>query len=82
MTVATATPALEVAGLRKSFGDTVALDGIDLRVAAGTVFALLGPNGAGKTTTVQILSTLIEADAGEVRVAGHDPLESRTPSGT
>jgi ABC-2 type transport system ATP-binding protein len=77
VTVATATPALEVAGLRKSFGDTVALDGIDLRVAAGTVFALLGPNGAGKTTAVHILSTLIEADTGEVRVAGHDP--SREP---
>ena len=73
MTLATAAPALEVAGLRKSFGDTVALDGIDLRVAAGTVFALLGPNGAGKTTTVHILSTLIEADTGEARVAGHDP---------
>jgi ABC-2 type transport system ATP-binding protein len=72
MTVATA-PAIEVAGLRKSFGRTVALDGIDLHVAAGTVFALLGPNGAGKTTTVHILSTLIDADAGEVRVAGHDP---------
>ena len=48
------------------------LDGIDLAVAEGTVFALLGPNGAGKTTMVQILSTLIHADAGEVRVAGHD----------
>jgi ABC-2 type transport system ATP-binding protein len=70
-------PALEATGLRKSYGDTVALDGIDLNVGAGTVFALLGPNGAGKTTTVQILSTLIEADAGEARVAGHDP--SREP---
>jgi ABC-2 type transport system ATP-binding protein len=70
---AATTPALEVAALRKSFGDTIALDGIDLRVAAGTVFALLGPNGAGKTTTVHILSTLIEPDAGLVRVAGHDP---------
>ena len=59
-------------GLRKSFGDKVVLDGIDLDVAEGTVFALLGPNGAGKTTTVQILSTLISADAGEARVAGHD----------
>jgi ABC-2 type transport system ATP-binding protein len=77
VTVATAKPALEVAGLRKSFGDNVALDGIDLQVAAGTVFALLGPNGAGKTTTVHILSTLIEADAGQVHVAGHDP--SREP---
>jgi ABC-2 type transport system ATP-binding protein len=66
-------PALEVSGLRKSFGDTVALDGIDLRVDAGTVFALLGPNGAGKTTAVNILSTLIGADSGTVRVAGHDP---------
>jgi ABC-2 type transport system ATP-binding protein len=66
-------PALEVSALRKSFGETVALDGIDLHVAAGSVFALLGPNGAGKTTTVQILTTLIDADAGEVRVAGHDP---------
>jgi ABC-2 type transport system ATP-binding protein len=66
-------PALEASGLRKSFGDTVALDGIDLSVDAGTIFALLGPNGAGKTTTVHILSTLIRPDAGEVRVAGHDP---------
>ena len=59
-------------GLRKSFGDHLVLDGIDLDVAEGTVFALLGPNGAGKTTMVQILSTLISADAGELTVAGHD----------
>jgi ABC-2 type transport system ATP-binding protein len=72
MTTITSQPALEATGLRKSFGDTVALDSIDLNVDAGTIFALLGPNGAGKTTTVQILSTLIGADAGEVRVAGHD----------
>jgi ABC-2 type transport system ATP-binding protein len=72
MTGLTARSAIEVAGLRKSFGDKVVLDGIDLRVAEGTVFALLGPNGAGKTTMVQILSTLIGADGGEVRVAGHD----------
>ncbi|MFL5591316.1 MAG: ATP-binding cassette domain-containing protein [Ktedonobacteraceae bacterium] len=65
---------IETRGLRKSFGDHVVLDGIDLDVAEGTIFALLGPNGAGKTTTVQILSTLIRADSGEVRVAGHDPL--------
>jgi ABC-2 type transport system ATP-binding protein len=65
---------IETRGLRKSFGDHVVLDGIDLDVAEGTIFALLGPNGAGKTTTVQILSTLIGADSGEVRVAGHDPL--------
>jgi len=68
----TTAPALEVTGLRKSFGDTVALDGIDLRVDAGSVFALLGPNGAGKTTSVQILSTLLDPDSGTVRVAGHD----------
>jgi ABC-2 type transport system ATP-binding protein len=65
-------PAIRATGLRKSFGDKLVLDGIDLDVPEGTVFALLGPNGAGKTTTVQILSTLIGADGGEVRVAGHD----------
>jgi ABC-2 type transport system ATP-binding protein len=63
---------IETRGLRKSFGDHVVLDGIDLDVARATIFALLGPNGAGKTTMVQILSTLIGADGGEVRVAGHD----------
>jgi ABC-2 type transport system ATP-binding protein len=63
---------LEVTGLRKSFGDHLVLDGVDLEVAEGTIFALLGPNGAGKTTIVQILSTLIGADAGEMRIAGHD----------
>jgi ABC-2 type transport system ATP-binding protein len=72
MTTTRSQPAIAVAGLRKSFGDQVVLDGIDLEVAEGTIFALLGPNGAGKTTTVQILSTLIGADAGELRVAGHD----------
>jgi ABC-2 type transport system ATP-binding protein len=65
-------PAIEAHGLRKSFGKQLVLDGIDLVVAEGTVFALLGPNGAGKTTTVHILSTLLGADAGQVRVAGHD----------
>ena len=65
---------IETRGLCKSFGDHVVLDGIDLDVADGTIFALLGPNGAGKTTTVQILSTLIRADSGQVRVAGHDLL--------
>src|SRR5258706_7826630 len=63
---------IETRGLCKSFGDHVVLDGIDLDVAEGTIFALLGPNGAGKTTMVQILSTLIGADGGKVRVAGHD----------
>jgi ABC-2 type transport system ATP-binding protein len=65
-------PAITATGLRKSFGDLVVLDGIDLQVPEGTIFSLLGPNGAGKTTMIQILSTLIRADAGEVRVAGHD----------
>ncbi|MEU6347624.1 ATP-binding cassette domain-containing protein, partial [Streptomyces sp. NPDC046977] len=64
--------AVSVVGLRKSYGDKTVLDGIDLRIPAGTVFALLGPNGAGKTTTVQILSTLISADGGQAQVAGHD----------
>jgi ABC-2 type transport system ATP-binding protein len=63
---------ITVTGLRKSFGDHVVLDGIDLNVSRGTVFSLLGANGAGKTTTVKILSTLLGADAGDVRVAGHD----------
>jgi ABC-2 type transport system ATP-binding protein len=63
---------IQVGGLRKSFGATTVLDGIDLTVDPGTVFALLGPNGAGKTTVVRILSTLLRPDAGEIRVAGHD----------
>ena len=67
-----ARPAISVTGLQKSFGDKVVLDGIDLAVREGTIFALLGPNGAGKTTTVHILSTLIPADGGEAQVAGHD----------
>lgn len=64
--------AISVTGLRKSFGEHVVLDGIDLNVQRGTVFSLLGANGAGKTTTVKILSTLINASAGTIRVAGHD----------
>src|ERR1700716_3326487 len=72
MTTNHSQPAIAVTGLRKSFGDHVVLNGIDLTVPQGTVFSLLGANGAGKTTTVQILSTLIRADAGQVRVAGHD----------
>jgi ABC-2 type transport system ATP-binding protein len=71
-TTSAARPAIAVTGLQKSFGDKVVLDGIDLNVPEGTIFALLGPNGAGKTTTVRILSTLIPADGGEVQVAGHD----------
>ncbi|MDL4818694.1 ATP-binding cassette domain-containing protein [Actinomadura opuntiae] len=64
--------AIEVVGLRKSFGKQTVLDGIDFEVPAGTVFSLLGPNGAGKTTTVQILTTLIGPDAGRAVIAGHD----------
>jgi ABC-2 type transport system ATP-binding protein len=64
--------AIEVSGLRKAFRDKTVLDGIDLVVQAGTVFSLLGPNGAGKTTTVNVLTTLMNADGGTVRVAGHD----------
>jgi len=64
--------AIEAIGLEKSFGAVRVLDGVDLAVPPGTVFALLGPNGAGKTTTVRILATLTRADAGRARVAGHD----------
>jgi ABC-type branched-subunit amino acid transport system ATPase component len=63
---------IAVSGLRKAFGDKVVLDGIDFDVAAGSVFSMLGPNGAGKTTTVSVLTTLLRADAGTVRVGGHD----------
>jgi ABC-2 type transport system ATP-binding protein len=72
MTITRSRPAIRVSGLGKSFGDKLVLDGIDLEVAEGTIFALLGPNGAGKTTTVHILTTLIGADAGEVAVGGQD----------
>ena len=58
--------------IRKSFGDQVALDGVDVEVDQGTIFALLGPNGAGKTTIVRILSTLLKPDAGTATVAGFD----------
>jgi len=65
-------PAISASGLQKSFGDKVVLDGIDLVVPEGSVFALLGPNGAGKTTAVHILSTLLDADGGDARILGHD----------
>ncbi|MFI9330231.1 ATP-binding cassette domain-containing protein [Kitasatospora sp. NPDC052868] len=64
--------AVSAVGLRKSYGDKTVLDGIDLHIPAGSVFALLGPNGAGKTTAVKILSTLITADGGQAQVAGHN----------
>jgi ABC-2 type transport system ATP-binding protein len=67
-----ARPTIAATGLRKSYGEHLVLDGIDLAVQPGTVFALLGPNGAGKTTTVQILSTLIHADGGQATLAGYD----------
>jgi ABC-2 type transport system ATP-binding protein len=72
MTAAPARAAIRATGLRKSYGTQVVLDGIDLEVPEGTVYALLGPNGAGKTTTIHILSTLIAADGGDVEIAGHD----------
>jgi ABC-2 type transport system ATP-binding protein len=65
-------PAITAVDVRKSFGDNVVLDGLSLTVEQGSVFALLGPNGAGKTTMVRILATLLEADHGTIRVAGHD----------
>jgi len=71
-TISSPPTAIEVHGLRKSFGTTVALDGVDLMVDAGQVFALLGPNGAGKTTLVRILATLLSPDGGTARLAGHD----------
>ncbi len=71
--------AIEATGVRKSFAGTVVLDNVDLSVAEGTIFGLLGPNGAGKTTMVRILSTLIPADSGEMRVDGHDVV--RDPDG-
>jgi ABC-2 type transport system ATP-binding protein len=71
--------AITAAGLRKSFDGKLVLDGVDLSVARGTVFALLGPNGAGKTTMVNIFATLLKADAGDVQIAGHDL--TRDPQG-
>ncbi|MER6193698.1 ATP-binding cassette domain-containing protein [Streptomyces cyaneofuscatus] len=65
-------PAVSAVGLRKAYGDHTVLDGVDLHIPAGSVFALLGPNGAGKTTLVKILSTLVTADGGQAQVAGHD----------
>jgi ABC-2 type transport system ATP-binding protein len=72
MMAAMRSSAITVSGLRKAYGNKIVLDGIDLDVPAGTVFSLLGPNGAGKTTTANVLTTLIKADSGTVRVAGHD----------
>jgi len=65
-------PAIEIAGLTKSYGDHAVLNGVDLSVPAGSILALLGSNGAGKTTIVRILSTLLTADGGTATVSGHD----------
>ena len=70
--------AIEASGLAKSYRDVRVLDGVDLSIPRGSVFALLGPNGAGKTTTVRILATLTEADAGRARVAGFDVRRERS----
>ena len=64
--------AIEAQGLEKIYGETRALDGLDLRAEAGTVLGMLGPNGAGKTTAVRVLTTLTPATAGRARVAGYD----------
>jgi ABC-2 type transport system ATP-binding protein len=66
------TDAIETRSLAKRFGDTRALDGVDLRIRQGSVYGLLGPNGAGKTTTIRILATLLAPDAGSATVLGHD----------
>src|SRR3990170_3902539 len=68
----TTTPAILAEGVRQTFGDVVALDGLDLEVEAGSVFGLLGPNGAGKTTLVRILATLLRPTGGRARVLGRD----------
>src|SRR5258707_11027525 len=70
--------AIDVAGLRKSYGKVTALDGLDLNVAAGEVHGFLGPNGAGKTTTIRILLGLLRADGGSARLLGGDPWSEAT----
>ena len=72
MTAQVHAPVIDVQGLEKSFKDVHVLRGVNLEIARGSIFALLGPNGSGKTTTVKILSTLLKADAGTVRVNGFD----------
>src|SRR5688500_20334397 len=69
------TLAIETERLVKTFGETRAVDGVDLTVPAGTVYGVLGPNGAGKTTTIRMLATLLRPDAGSARVLGHDVVD-------
>src|SRR3954447_2476046 len=71
-------PAITATGLAKTYGDVVALDGIDLEAQEGTVLGLLGPNGAGKTTAVRILATLLQPDKGSARIAGFDVVKQAT----
>ncbi|WP_435741431.1 ATP-binding cassette domain-containing protein [Nocardioides sp. SYSU DS0663] len=71
-TAASTDLAVETHGLVKTYGDTRAVDGVDLSIATGGVFAVLGPNGAGKTTTIRMLATLVVPDGGTARVLGHD----------
>ncbi|MEA2155805.1 MAG: type transport system ATP-binding protein [Solirubrobacteraceae bacterium] len=78
LAVAPDAPAISVSGLRKSFGDVRALDGVDFDVAPGTVLGLLGPNGAGKTTAVRVLTTLLRPDAGSATVVGLDVVAQAT----
>src|SRR6266567_8811604 len=77
--VMTDAPAILVEGLKKSFGEVKAVDGVDLQVRHQIVFGLLGPNGAGKTTTVRILTTLLRPDAGRAVVAGYDVVREAEP---
>ncbi len=74
LTTSNGTPplAIEATGLAKAYGETKAVDGVDLAVPAGSVYGVLGPNGAGKTTTIRMLATLLRPDAGSARVLGHD----------
>jgi len=65
-------PAIEATRLHRAFGDTIAVDGVDLAVEQGEIYGFLGPNGAGKSTTVRILCTLLAPTGGSARVAGHD----------
>src|SRR5690606_1231667 len=71
------TPAVEVRGLRKTYGSLAAVDGVDLTVEPGETFGFLGPNGAGKSTTIKILCTLVAPTSGEARVAGYDVVRER-----